>query len=514
MSPIPSGATVPRVGNGVGGNNNMPKKTGGHGHLLNSHQTVSNQSQGSASTHGGNVRPASSSGPGAVSNSSPYQSPYHSGPRSTRPPTIPPVNLNVSNIKAISGSSTSTNSTSSMANSGVGLNRGIAPPMSQQTQQGPVSGPVDARKHGSGSFSTGPGNPTVQAPPNLSNHPSASGSHLNSQAHKRNHLVSVHPLTMRGPTSGPVPPSSVNVNTTSIRNSGSVSVNNNLMQQQQKQPTPPMSGPNVGTNSGTGTSVSNHYNRGPPPGGSSSFRTPKQRASAAAAAAAAANAMESGQHAPPNQNHIRSIPTVGVNPPSSSARTSATGLNMNMCINNPHQQQTYHSKTHQSPSLNQKQGGSMRIVPAPSQEFTSSSQPQQQAPQQPQPSQGGGRELKVEDALMYLDQVKLEFGDKPRIYNEFLEIMKNFKAQAIDTPGVIARVSNLFRGYNKLILGFNTFLPDGYKIVLEDLIKGGHYVPGPGESQKSNVVGCVYLDCFLILKFFLNNLIFFIPMHT
>ena len=70
---------------------------------------------------------------------------------------------------------------------------------------------------------------------------------------------------------------------------------------------------------------------------------------------------------------------------------------------------------------------------------------------------------------MYLDQVKHEFGDRPRIYNEFLEIMKNFKAQTIDTPGVITRVSNLFRGYNNLILGFNTFLPDGYKIELKDI---------------------------------------------
>ena len=40
------------------------------------------------------------------------------------------------------------------------------------------------------------------------------------------------------------------------------------------------------------------------------------------------------------------------------------------------------------------------------------------------------RELKVEDALLYLDQVKVEFTDKPHIYNEFLDIMKNFKAQS------------------------------------------------------------------------------------
>lgn len=80
-----------------------------------------------------------------------------------------------------------------------------------------------------------------------------------------------------------------------------------------------------------------------------------------------------------------------------------------------------------------------------------------------------GRELKVEDALLYLDQVKLEFGERPRIYNEFLEIMKNFKAQEVDTIGVINRVRNLFHGYNSLILGFNTFLPDGYKIEMRDL---------------------------------------------
>jgi paired amphipathic helix protein Sin3a len=76
------------------------------------------------------------------------------------------------------------------------------------------------------------------------------------------------------------------------------------------------------------------------------------------------------------------------------------------------------------------------------------------------------RELRVEDALMYLDQVKLEFGDRPRIYNEFLDIMKTFKSQQIDTPGVIQRVSNLFQGNKNLVLGFNTFLPEGYKIEL------------------------------------------------
>lgn len=47
------------------------------------------------------------------------------------------------------------------------------------------------------------------------------------------------------------------------------------------------------------------------------------------------------------------------------------------------------------------------------------------------------------------------------VYNKFLDIMKAFKSEAIDTPGVIAAVSSLFRGHNSLILGFNTFLPNG-----------------------------------------------------
>lgn len=85
--------------------------------------------------------------------------------------------------------------------------------------------------------------------------------------------------------------------------------------------------------------------------------------------------------------------------------------------------------------------------------------------------------LKVEDALSYLDQVKLQFGNQPSVYNDFLDIMKEFKSQTIDTPGVINRVSNLFKGHPDLIVGFNTFLPPGYKIEVErDVINV--YQPG------------------------------------
>ncbi|KAI0371352.1 hypothetical protein BV20DRAFT_965547 [Pilatotrama ljubarskyi] len=79
-------------------------------------------------------------------------------------------------------------------------------------------------------------------------------------------------------------------------------------------------------------------------------------------------------------------------------------------------------------------------------------------------SQGPDRPLNVSDALSYLDQVKMQFADRPDVYNKFLDIMKDFKSQLIDTPGVIERVSNLFHGHPSLIQGFNTFLPAGYRI--------------------------------------------------
>ena len=94
-------------------------------------------------------------------------------------------------------------------------------------------------------------------------------------------------------------------------------------------------------------------------------------------------------------------------------------------------------------------------------------------PQPPPATPGGGggnaqfQRLKVEDALSYLDQVKYKFGNQPQVYNDFLDIMKEFKSQSIDTPGVIARVSCLFKGHPELIVGFNTFLPPGYKIEVQ-----------------------------------------------
>uniref|UniRef100_A0A6Q2XC52 Paired amphipathic helix protein Sin3b n=1 Tax=Esox lucius TaxID=8010 RepID=A0A6Q2XC52_ESOLU len=94
------------------------------------------------------------------------------------------------------------------------------------------------------------------------------------------------------------------------------------------------------------------------------------------------------------------------------------------------------------------------------------------------------QKLKVEDALSYLDQVKIRFGNDPGIYNKFLDIMKEFKSQSIDTPGVINRVSQLFHGHPDLVLGFNAFLPPGYRI---EIPKNGVGITSPVSATGSSV---------------------------
>jgi len=36
----------------------------------------------------------------------------------------------------------------------------------------------------------------------------------------------------------------------------------------------------------------------------------------------------------------------------------------------------------------------------------------------------------LQDALSYLDQVKVQFSTDPNVYNQFLDIMKDFKSQS------------------------------------------------------------------------------------
>ena len=50
---------------------------------------------------------------------------------------------------------------------------------------------------------------------------------------------------------------------------------------------------------------------------------------------------------------------------------------------------------------------------------------------------------------------------------------------------MIRRVRELFRGYPELIIGFNTFLPEGYEIRQEDIMGLEEDHPGKGPRQSS-----------------------------
>lgn len=75
-----------------------------------------------------------------------------------------------------------------------------------------------------------------------------------------------------------------------------------------------------------------------------------------------------------------------------------------------------------------------------------------------------GRMLRVEDALQFIGLVKVRFLQAPHVYEYFLEIMKDFKAQIISTSDVVARVNSLFMTHSDLIHGFKKFLPPEYHI--------------------------------------------------
>ncbi|KAF8268551.1 paired amphipathic helix [Lactarius quietus] len=105
----------------------------------------------------------------------------------------------------------------------------------------------------------------------------------------------------------------------------------------------------------------------------------------------------------------------------------------------------------------------------------------QTKPDAPQPvleNQNGAtaRRVNVTDALSYLDTVKIQFHDRPDVYNIFLDIMKDFRSQVMDTTEVIRRVAPLFHGNPYLIEGFNTFLPPGY------------FIEVSSDSQSSEVI--------------------------
>ncbi|KAL0089274.1 hypothetical protein J3Q64DRAFT_1606080, partial [Phycomyces blakesleeanus] len=82
------------------------------------------------------------------------------------------------------------------------------------------------------------------------------------------------------------------------------------------------------------------------------------------------------------------------------------------------------------------------------------------------------------DAVGYLEQIKTNYADSPKVFNDFLVIMGDFKTERINTPQVLDRVTRLFSGKPWLIRGFLMFLPPGHLLEEEDA-SGLVYVATP-----------------------------------
>ena len=103
--------------------------------------------------------------------------------------------------------------------------------------------------------------------------------------------------------------------------------------------------------------------------------------------------------------------------------------------------------------------------------------------------------LRFEDAVKYIDEVKVEFEDQPQAYHEFLYIMKAYKAKLIDTRTVTSRVCCLFQGNIKLIAGFNIYLPSRYKIDIPTRATGDGEDGGPDLVSSSSCEQRPMLAC-------------------
>ncbi|CAG9310396.1 unnamed protein product [Blepharisma stoltei] len=74
---------------------------------------------------------------------------------------------------------------------------------------------------------------------------------------------------------------------------------------------------------------------------------------------------------------------------------------------------------------------------------------------------------RVDCARKYLTLVRSRFRENGNKYEEFLQIMKAFKEQRVDTEAVCKRVQELFRGHRVLLLEFNKLIPQNYRISVE-----------------------------------------------
>lgn len=70
--------------------------------------------------------------------------------------------------------------------------------------------------------------------------------------------------------------------------------------------------------------------------------------------------------------------------------------------------------------------------------------------------------IQQKDALKFLDEIRSEFPNDNKVFQDFVNIMADFKSNKIGTKEVLERTTQLFSGHHTLIQRFVQFLPPGH----------------------------------------------------
>ena len=79
--------------------------------------------------------------------------------------------------------------------------------------------------------------------------------------------------------------------------------------------------------------------------------------------------------------------------------------------------------------------------------------------------------------MRYIRNVKWTYHHHPEVYEKFSKVLKDFNSKRIDEVDTIHKIVTLFQDHPDLILGFNFFLPEGYKVLAHK--KHGYVIQHP-----------------------------------
>lgn len=169
-------------------------------------------------------------------------------------------------------------------------------------------------------------------------------------------------------------------------------------------------------------------------------------------------------HMPPSEGRYRVHPTGGYMPYNPYGKSP---LGYPPGRHPPHNQTRYYPPSRHYPYM-----GEMHHPRAPAEKKPPMPQHTRHAPSTIlMPEIGGSAKVQIKDAMRYLDVVKEEYKSNKEVYNKFLKTMKDYKDRRIDAKKVIEIMLNLFDGNQKLIQGFNQFLPKKYEILPSGEVK-------------------------------------------